>query len=291
MVISSDWTDTAQDGEGASPPLHSLSSSSHHAGDGAHAWRTNTPAPSPRTVQAECHCGSRPSRASSAMTCPILLASRNPAGGRPYPGSPGRWWSMTTAPAGIAGPSHSTAYTTAPSGSGDDSATTRYALPGCTRWPVSSSAWTTCSPALASRSSIRCISGSGAPRIHTLCRVSSSVARRAQRAGRARQLIDVPRAGDPPLGGAGGLNLVRHGRQCGVRRLHRLTQRARCALRDAVLVAAVVADDVAPAAPGPLDFRLPGAGPAHTARRVPAGGLDGAAVERVPAAAVASVAA
>src|SRR5690606_5917219 len=205
------------------------------------------------------------------------------------PGSPGRWWSMTTAPAGLAAPPHSTAYTVAPSGTSAESATTRYALPGWTRWPVSSSAWTTCSPAWESRFSIICISGSGAPRTHTLCIVSSLVASRAQRARGGEHLIHAGDTRDPPLGGAGRSDFVRDGRQCGVRRIHRLAQRARCALRDAVLVAAVVSDDVSPAAPSPLDGRLPGAGPADATRRVPAGGLDDAPVHGVPAAAVASV--
>src|SRR5690606_27229077 len=125
MAISSVWTDTAQDGEGVSPPLHSPSSSSHHAGAGAHAWRTNAPAPAPGPVLAGGHSGSRPSRASPAMTCPILLAGTNAAAGLAWPGWPGRGWSMTTAPAGAALPPLAAAYTAAPSGSGADSAVAR----------------------------------------------------------------------------------------------------------------------------------------------------------------------
>src|SRR5690606_37718933 len=71
---------------------------------------------------------------------------------------------------------------------------------------------------------------------------------------------------------------------------HRLAERGEDALRDAVLVAPVVGDDVSPAAPGPLDGRLPAAWPAHVRGRVPAGGLDDAPVHGVPAAAVAGVA-
>src|SRR5690606_39937145 len=38
--------------------------------------------------------GHRSNRASSVTTWPIELAARNSLGGRPYPGSPGLWWSM-----------------------------------------------------------------------------------------------------------------------------------------------------------------------------------------------------
>src|SRR5690606_7993256 len=80
-------------------------------------------------------------------------------------------------------------------------------------------------------------------------RPDKSVARRAQGAGRGEELIGRRLARDPALGDAGCGDLVGDGRQGGVRRLHRLAQRARRALRDPVLIAPVVGDDVLPAAP------------------------------------------
>src|SRR3990167_4491747 len=118
---------------------------------------------------------SRPSAARRATTWPMDDAARNSAGGRPYPGSTGQWWSTTTTRHGGSSPSRSPSHshstsTTVSTPDGIDGVAPAYAPAGVTRAAPpprpGAVAGATASPQPRRSASMRSISGSAAPRIH-----------------------------------------------------------------------------------------------------------------------------